>query len=456
MTTGAARIMQFAKQGLWSADLSTLPFIQRAGMQTLRLAIAVALEFRPRLLDARAAGLVFTTLLSLVPLLAVMFSVLKAFDVHHQIEPLLAQTLEPLGPNSIEITARIIDFVDHLKIGVLGIVGVAGLFYTTYSLIDKIEQALNAIWMVRQGRTWGRKFADYLSVVLVGPLLVVTAFGVLASLQSNAVVQHVMEIEPFGSLLLWVAELVPFLMLCGVFTFFYKFIPYTQVRIGSALVGGISAAILWGIAGEAFAKFVTASAKYSAIYSSFAVLILFLLWLYAGWLIVLIGAQFSFFHQHPTAYLSRQLWQQGTPAFRERLALNVLLVLACGYLKGDPPLRQSDLAVTLSLPDALMAEQLDRLVEAGVIGIVKEPEGVTLIKPPELISVKEILDAVRDGSPSGIRVPLDPNDPLERVLRYRDEAVQRALAGQTLRSLAAERMDALKESSQAAERPATA
>jgi membrane protein len=456
MTTGAARIAQFAKQDLWSTDLSTLPIIQRAAMQTLRLAIAVALEFRPRLLDARAAGLVFTTLLSLVPLLAVMFSVLKAFDVHHQIEPLLAQTLEPLGPKSIEITARIIDFVDNLKIGVLGIVGVAGLFYTTYSLIDKIEQALNAIWMVRQGRTWGRKFADYLSVVLVGPLLVVTAFGVLASLQSNTVVRHVMEIEPFGSLLLWVAELVPFLMLCGVFTFFYKFIPYTQVHIGSALVGGISAAILWGIAGEAFAKFVTASAKYSAIYSSFAVLILFLLWLYAGWLIVLIGAQFSFFHQHPTAYLSRQLWQQGTPAFRERLALNVLLVLACGYLKGDPPLRQSDLAVKLSLPDALVAEQLDRLVETGVIGIVKEPEGVTLIKPPELISVKEILDAVRDGGPAGIRVPLDPNDPLERVLRYRDEAVQQALAGQTLRSLAAERMKALKESSQAAESPATA
>lgn len=456
MTSSAARIAQFAKQDLWSTDLSTLPLIQRAGIQTLRLAIAVALEFRPRLLDARAAGLVFTTLLSLVPLLAVMFSVLKAFDVHHQIEPLLAQTLEPLGPKGVEVTARIIDFVDNLKIGVLGIVGVAGLFYTTYSLIDKIEQALNAIWMVRQGRTWGRKFADYLSVVLVGPVLVVTAFGVLASLQSNTVVQHVMEIEPFGSLLLGIAELVPFLMLCGVFTFFYKFIPHTQVRVGSALVGGISAAILWGVAGEAFAKFVAASAKYSAIYSSFAVLILFLLWLYAGWLIVLIGAQFSFFHQHPTAYLSRQLWQQGTPAFRERLALNVLLVLACGYLKGDPPLRQSDLAVKLNLPDALVIEQLDRLVEAGVVGLMKEPEGVSLIKPPELIPIKDILDAVRDGEPSGIRVPLDPNDPLERTLRHRDEAVEQALAGQTLRSLAAERMNMLKESSQTAETRATA
>ncbi|HXV67759.1 MAG TPA: YhjD/YihY/BrkB family envelope integrity protein [Nitrospira sp.] len=446
MTGGTARFAQFAKHDLWSTDLSTLPFLHRASMHALRLVIAVALEFRPRLLDARAAGLVFTTLLSLVPFLAVMFSVLKAFDVHHQIEPLLAQALEPLGPKSVEITGRIIDFVDNLKIGVLGMVGVAGLFYTTYSLIDKIEQALNAIWMVRQGRSWGRKFTDYLSAVLVGPVLVFTAFGVLASLQSHTVVQRVMDIEPFGSLLLLVAELVPFLMLCAVFTFFYKFIPYTRVQIGSALVGGIAAAMLWGIAGEAFAKFVTASAKYSAIYSSFAVLILFLLWLYTGWLIVLIGAQFSFFHQHPTAYLSRQLWQQGTPAFRERLALNVLLVLACRHLQGGRPLHHTELAMKLNLPDALVAEELERLVEAGMIGIMKEPEGVGLIKPPEQITVKAILDTVREGSPTGTGSPIHRNDPLEGMLRHRDEAVEQALAGYTLHSLAVQRMDSATDS----------
>jgi len=436
--SSAARIIQFAKQDLWTTDLGAVPLFQRMGIQALRLVIAVYLEFRHRLLDARAAGLVYITLLSLVPFLAVMFSVLKAFGVHHQIEPLLTQTLEPLGPKSVEITATIIGFVDNLKVGVLGIVGVAGLFYTTYSLIDKIEQALNAIWMVRQGRSWGRKFADYLSAVLVGPVLVFTAFGLLASMQSNTVVQRLMEIQPFGSLLLWTAALVPFLMLCSVFTFFYKFIPNTQVNIGSAFVGGIAAAILWGIAGEVFAKFVAASAKYSAIYSSFAVLILFLLWLYAAWLIVLIGAQFSFFHQHPTAYLSRLLWQQGTHAFRERLALNVLLLLARRYLKGERPLRPSELAIELHLPVSLVEEQVETLVESGWIGVMHEPKGVSLLTPPELISVKDVLDAAREGNQAGVRVPIDPQDPVHAVLRRRDEAVQQALAGQTLRSLVVE------------------
>jgi membrane protein len=177
------------------------------------------------------------------------------------------------------------------------------------------------------------------------------------------------------------------------------------------------------------------------------VLILFLLWVYAGWLIVLIGAQFSFFHQHPTAYLSRLLWQQGTPAFRERLALNLLLVLARHHLRGDRPLRNSELAIKLNLPLSLIEEQVERLVEEGLIGVMKEPEGVSLVKPPELISIKEVLDAVREGNPVAVRIPIDLHDPLENVLRRRDQAVEQALAGQTLRSLALERLDSAAEPS---------
>ena len=203
---------------------------------------------------------------------------------------------------------------------------------------------------------------------------------------------------------------------------------------------------MWGIAGELFAKFVVESAKYSAIYSGFAVLILFLLWLYTGWLIVLIGAQFSFFHQHPTAYLSRLLWQQKTQAFRERLALTLLTLLTRRHMAGAPPLAPPELAIELNLPVSLVEEQVDHLVEDGLVGLLNKPEGVSLIKPPELIAVKEVLDAVREGSPADARIPLDDGDPILSVLRRRDEAVEKALAGHTLQSLAIEeRRDAVEE-----------
>jgi membrane protein len=435
----STRTSSFEKHDLWTKDLTSMSMSRRLVTQVIRLATAVGMEFRHRLLDARAAGLVYATLLSLVPFLAVMFSVLKAFDVHHVIEPLLAQVLEPLGPKSHEITATIVGFVDNIKIGVLGVVGIAGLFYTTYSLIDKIEQALNAIWQVKQGRTWERKFADYLSAVLVGPVLVVSAFGMVASLQSHSLVQRLMDMEPFGTLLVWSGEVLPLLMLCAVFTFFYKVIPNTQVHVRSAAVGGVSAAILWIMAEEMFAKFVAASANYSAIYSSFAVLILFLLWLYTGWMIVLIGAQFSFFHQYPTAYLSRLLWEQGTYVFREQLALKVLRVLGHHYLKGDRPLMLPELSSELCMPLSLVEEEVERLVANGFVGRLQEPQGFSLLKAPDLIFVKEVLNSVRNGTPPWVVPHLETSDPVSALLRRRDQAVERALAGETIHSLLRDR-----------------
>ncbi|MCZ6781503.1 MAG: YihY/virulence factor BrkB family protein, partial [Nitrospirae bacterium] len=323
--TGRARIERFFQQDLWAADTDSLRGIEGMAIKSLRLVVVAVWEFRASVLSARATGLVYTTLLSLVPFLAVMFSVLKAFGVHQQIEPLLAQALEPLGPRGAEITAQVISFVNNLKVGVLGAVGVLALFLTTFFLIDKIEEALNAIWRVREGRPLARKVSDYLSVVLVGPVFVFTAFAITASAQSHWLVQRVLEIQPLGYLVVFGAEFMPFVILCGVFTFIYKFVPNAQVRLVSALVGGVTAGILWQLAGAAFAAFVAGSARYSAIYSSFAILILFLIWLYVGWLIVLTGAQVAYFHQHPSAYLTRARWRQDTHAFRESLALSALV-----------------------------------------------------------------------------------------------------------------------------------
>ncbi len=433
-----ARVEQFFRRELWTIDLNSLHGLQRLAVQTVRLVTAVASEFRHRLLDARAASLVYTTLLSLVPFLAVTFSVLKAFGVHLQFLPILAQALEPLGEKGQEITARIIIFVQNLKVGVLGTVGVAGLFYTTYSLIDKVESALNAIWRVRRGRPWTRKFTDYLSVVLVGPVLVVTAFGLLASFQSTALVQRVLEIQPLGYVVVWAAQFLPFLLLCGVFTFLYKFVPYTQVRLASALVGGIAASILWGLAGEAFAAFVASSARYSAIYSSFAILILFLLWLYIGWMIILVGGQVAFFHQNPAAYEPRVLWSQGTHAFRERLAVTLLVHITRRYLKGGGPYRPEELASDMNVPLSIVDELVEELVEEDIICRIVEPVGIGLVKPPELIRVVDILDAVRERGRYKQMPQGETDDTVGSLLHRRDEAIQHALAGMTLHWLALE------------------
>ncbi len=202
-------------------------------------------QVRAGYVEPSAIGLTFTTFLSLVPFLALAFSVLKAFGVQNQLEPFLAQALKPLGSGGIEISARVIEFVNSLRVGVLGALGVAFLFYTVISLIGKIEDSLNAIWRVRRSRGLDRMFSDYLSVVLVGPILVFAAFALTASARSYWLVQWILQIKHLGVVVATASHVViPFLFLSTAFTFLYRAIPNTQVNLYSAGFGGVVAAAL--------------------------------------------------------------------------------------------------------------------------------------------------------------------------------------------------------------------
>lgn len=429
-------IDQFLVRDLWVIDLSTVSSWKRWWLRALRLGLAVGWEFRHRLLDARAAGLVYTTLLSLVPFVAVIVSVLKAFGVHERVEPILAQVVDPLGPGGQQITASVTQFVNNLDVGVLGVLGIGGLLYTTYSMIDKVEDTFNAIWRVRSGRSWTRKFTDYLSVVLVGPVVIVTAFGLLASIQSHSLVQSVMDIQPLGYVAVWGAKYIPYILLGGVFTFFYKFLPHTDVRTPAALVGGGSAALLWGAAGEAFAFFVSSSSRYSAIYSGFAVLILFLLWLYVGWLIILLGAQVAFFYQHPRTYELQYPGMYGVQAWRERVGLQMLACLARRYLAGEGPAQVEEIAGESNVPTPTVEELADLFVEAGYLSRLSDPKGLGFTKPPSTIALEDVIRVIHQGGSSGRPAMVDTPDPVGSVLRRRDAAVAQALTDFTVETLA--------------------
>ena len=226
---------------LWNQRLDRLPRWQARFVWLGRLIYALARDLTQGYLTLQAMSLVYTTLLSLVPLLAVSFSVLKGFGVHNQIEPVLLSALAPLGERGTEITRQIIGFVDNMQVGVLGSVGLALLIYTVIVLIQKIEEAFNYTWRVHRPRSFTQRFSRYLSVLLVGPVLFFSALGLTASVRSTAFVQMVMAIEPMGSLLEWAGRLVPFLMISLAFAFVYVFVPNTRVRLRSALIGALAA-----------------------------------------------------------------------------------------------------------------------------------------------------------------------------------------------------------------------
>ena len=346
-------------------------------------------------LTLHAMSLVYTTLLSVVPLLALSFSVLKALGVHQRMEPFLFQFFEPMGPQGMEVAERILGFVDNMKVGVLGSVGLALLVYTVISLVQKIERSFNMIWRVPEMRSLAQRFSNYLSVIMVGPLLMVSAIGVTASVFSSELVQRVMAIEPFGSMIVQISRFTPFFLVVGAFTFVYVFIPNTRVKLRYAFIAGVLAGVSWQAAGMLFASFVAGSARYAAIYSGFAVGIILLIWTYLNWMILLLGASLAFYMQNPGSVAKRRNVQLA-PELQERVALALVWLVARPFSRGEAAPQQEVVEHELRVPGEITRRISDKLIRAGVLNLAG-PQGDRLVpgRALELITVKDVLAAVR-------------------------------------------------------------
>jgi len=428
---------------VWEQDLNTLPRWQSFPLKAVRIAYALVRDFMEGRLTLQAMSLVYTTLLSLVPLIAVSFSVLKAFGVHNQVEPLLLKFLEPLGERGVEITNRIIGFVDNIKVGVLGSLGIAMLIYTAVSLIQKMEDAYNYTWHVGRSRSFASRFSNFLSIIIMGPVLIFTSLGITATVTSTTFMQTLMAVEPFGSLYRLISLTVPYMLAILAFTLTYLFIPNTSVRVSSALAGGVAAGVLWNITGKLFATFVLTSTQYTAIYSGFAIALLFMIWLYLSWFITLIGASIGFYVQHPEYLIGNRREFKLSNRMKERLSLALMVLIARRYYRDQPAYAAQELAKTLTVPSAVVDELLDVFVEHGLLSRTDaDPSAYLPVRPLEHTTVKQVLDVVRHakenpGMERHARVTtLDIEGIVTGLETAIDTALQEAVGGYTLKDLA--------------------
>jgi len=396
-------------------------------------------------------SLVYTALLSIVPLLALSFSVLKAFGVHNQIEPALGRFLAPLGERGNEVTIQIIQFIGNMNVGVLGSLGLGLLLYTAISLVQKIEISFNYIWHVPEPRSFGTRFSSYLSVLLVGPLLVFSALGLTAAASSIGVVQGLLAIEPLGWLAAEAGKLVPYALIIGLFFFIYIFIPNTSVKWTSALGGALVGGIAWQTAGWAFASFVATSAQYTAIYSGFAIVILFMIWIYVSWLILLIGASVSFYIQHGEYIVAKAGEPEMSSRMRERLALLVMQRIAERHARGGAPLSLEELVHDIGLPSYPIRQVLDLMTAKGIL-VPTRSEPCTWVPMHELsaTSAWQVIEAVRaDGEYRSFDVDsLVLPDQVQRVVAELERAVSEILDKTSLQSLIRDESTAAADTAQ--------
>ncbi|MBI1194669.1 MAG: YihY family inner membrane protein [Gammaproteobacteria bacterium] len=431
---------------VWCDDDDARPAWARLLAFIARLIVGLAEEVASGRLTLWAMSLVYTTLLSLVPLLAFSFSVLKGFGVHNQLLPALQTLLEPLGVRGAEIGRHIVGFVERMDVGVLGAMGLGLLIYTVISLIEKIEKAFNEVWHVRQSRSFVQRFTGYLSVILVGPLLVFSALGVTASLMSQEFTRSLLAIEPLGTLVNAMIKALPFLLVATAFILIYLLIPNTRVKAKAAIIGGLCAGVLWETTGWLFGIFIVSSGSYTAIYSTFAILILFMLWLYLSWLILLLGAKVAFFIQNPTA-LDRHIDLPLTTWRRLELGLHLMALIARSHLRGGPLWDMTGLTGASSGQTEWVDEVLHDLCDSGLLRrTADEPSCYLPGRDLEAIPLAEVVMVLTGGE----RVNLASDDVLVNdTVDLLQLSLQRDLAGRNVR----EWVGAGGQGDQAAESP---
>ena len=345
-------------------------------------------------LPFQANALTFISLLALLPALAISFALAKGLGFSDGLQQLLVDN--EFFSSQHEVFQQIIGYVQRTKVGTLGAVGVVLLVVTLILTISSVEETFNRIWQVPGQRSWYRKFTDYLSVMVVCPLLIFAASGFWATFSSHDLVRWALDVAVLGYMANYAPSLGPLIILVAAFVFIYKFLPNTRVPFGSALWAGMTAAALWWGAQTAYIVFQVGVARYNAIYGGFASLPLFMIWMQVSWTVVLFGAELA--HAHylcrlgtPPPTFSHRL----SPAQREAVALRLMLKVARRFHQGEEPLPLRQSARELEVPVDEMAAVAAALEKAGLLLKSDESKGLLPGRSLETITLAQVLEAVR-------------------------------------------------------------
>lgn len=400
----------------------------------LRNSYAVLRDIFSGQLTLRAMSLVYTTLLSVVPLIAVSFSVLKGFGVHEDLEPYLANVLEPLGSKGVEITGQVMDIVENVDGSVLGGIGLAFFIYNAISMVQKIEESFNYVWYVTEPRGFAKRFVEYSAVLIVGSLAIALIINAVASIATEDIFVSIQGSNTLRPVVEITNSITPYVVIIGIFTFLYMFMPNTTVKFRSALVGGVSGGLLWGLTSTLFATFISITTGREAIYASFAIAITALIWLYLNWLILLIGSQIAFYFQNPAYLRIGRRDPRLSNAMRERLALNIMFLVGREFRKPGIGLTLRGLSRRLRIPSITVAPIAASLESNGLL-TTNEHEALLPGREMTRIQLVDIINVVRiDGETGSHRNPRWTKV-IDTLGRQLDDAVADIVGEQTLADL---------------------
>lgn len=465
----------------------------------LHFCVLVLRSFSRNRCPVRAAALAYTTLLALIPMLAIVMSITSTFlksEGEEQIDHFIIHSLETVMPRVVhgaettggstnltveadqagitnqataaanaesvtnnppgrsqrkllpsfaqeeqavrarrELARSIHEFIRNTRSSTLGITGTLALIFTAISMLGTIETTFNDIWGVARGRSWFMRVVVYWSVISLAPMLLALAIGLATGSHWQSAQRMVTSMPLVGAL---VFRLLPVVLLIFALAAFYRFMPNTKVHWSAALVGGVLAGSLWHLNSAVSVLYVSRVVSNSRIYGSLGLVPVFMIGLYLFWWILLFGAQVAYAFQNRASYMEQRQVETIDQRGREVVALRVSARIARRFLRGEPPPTVSQMAKELNVPTRLIQELLQHLCTARLIvqSTDREP-GYLPARPLESITCHELLLALRTVRGQQLNTRSDPaNSRVYGEFRRIEAAERDVAAGITLCDLA--------------------
>jgi len=437
-----SKLISFIKTDIWRIRLKDIPKKKYMLIKPLQIILLAFRGFDEDKCQLRASALTYYSLLSIVPVFAMAFGIAKGFGFEKLLQ---VQVLDKL-PGQEEVLKQVIDFaytlLENTKGGVIAGIGIAILFWTVVKVLGNIEKSFNDIWGIKESRPIGRKLTDYLSVLLICPVLMIVASGVTVfiSTQVTFIMEKISLLGKISPLIFFLLSFLPYTIIWVLFSFIYIFMPNTKVKLKSGILAGIIAGSLYQIVQWVYITFQVGAAKYNAIYGSFAAFPLFLVWMQISWLILLFGSEIAFAHQNVELYEFEQDCLGTSYSFRKLLSLRIANLIIKNFAKGEKPLTADAISHELEVPVRLLRDIVYDLEQSGIVSEVKLSSGnESAFQPardPHDLTIKNVIDSLENKGVDNLPIVQSPElKNLSESLEKFNEACQKSQANKLLKDI---------------------
>ncbi len=431
------RFKQFVTEDVWEIDVSSLSARRSLPIRLLRVGQIVFKGFQEDDLPVHASALTFVTLMSLVPMLAVAFALLKGFGFGQERVQILLGWTEAMPVEFQSFIQQMLDIVSTTNFAAMGWVGLGFVIFTAILVLGSVELTFDRIWGVARPRNVIRKVANYVSILVLVPVLI----GIASTLETTLHGAVPFMPQAVGSVVRSAMRLTTLFTTWLAFFSLYTFLPNTRVRALPAIISSLVGAIIWVIWQRAFITLQLGVARYNAIYGTFASAPIFLAWLYTSWVIVLLGAELAFALQNASTYSMESAAVNASYKSRFMLTLSIVLHAAEAMVGDKPRFSTSAFAREHHVPIRLLNDLVRMLVRAGyLVETAGRESSYVLTRAADSLTVREIFDLVtEEGAHPEKMGSRNLGAGIEGVLSGIEKGVGSALGEMTVRDLMEEK-----------------